>query len=235
MTLEHVTQPAVVRRERLSGGGVPVPPRQAKLDEPPPTARCLLSCLRTAVLAVALVPAAAWAQVSNNQIAYAALMSAPVGSWADYLITKHGETTRVRYSLIARDKKRVALDVDSQTPVGRVVVRMEFAPDPKEADRWNLSAARMHTPDGEVKEMPVPSRAEAKSASFGKTDRFGERLGVEAIAVAAGKRSATHYRRATTDVWVDEHLVPVGMVKLTDGEGGVVELAASGSGGKSGF
>ncbi len=190
-----------------------------------------------------LLPAAAAAQASNNQISYGAITHAPVGSWADYRISKAGaDDVKVRYTLVARDAKHIAIEVDSQTPVGRVVMRMQFTPDPRDPTRWDLTAARMRMPDGDIRDMPIPGqrdRARGQGASFAKADRFGEPLGREEVLVPAGKRSAEHFRRkdelGTTEVWIDDKVPPVGMVKLLDPTGGKVELAATGQGGKPAF
>jgi hypothetical protein len=189
------------------------------------------------LLAVALASSAS-AQVSNNQIAYAAIVKAPPGSWADYRITKEDaeEPVRVRYTLVTRDEHHVVLEVDSQTALGRVVMRMEFTPAPGERARWNLTAAKMKTPEGQVQQMPIPAQHEAKSASFGKGDSFGTRVGRESVTVPAGKFSAEHYKQGGADgaaeVWIDDKVLPVGMVRLDDGSGGRVELMAVGRGGK---
>jgi hypothetical protein len=199
--------------------------------------------IAAALVAALLVPSLALAQASNNQISYGAITRAPVGSWAEYRISKEGaDPVKVRYTLVARDAKQIAVEVDSQTSLGRVVMRMTFAPDPKDATRWNLVAARMRMPDGEMRDMPVPgqgARARGQGASFSKGDRFGERIGREEIAIPAGKRSAEHFRRkdesGTSEVWMDDQVLPVGMVKLRDAAGGTVELVATGAGGRSAF
>jgi hypothetical protein len=196
-----------------------------------------------ALVAALLLPGLAAAQSSNNQISYGAITKAPVGSWADYRISKEGaDDVRVRYTLVARDAQKIAVEVDSQTPLGRVIMRMEFSPDPKQAARWNLVAARMRTPDGELKQMPIPSqgdRSRGQGASFSRGDSFGDRVGREQVSVPFGKLSAEHYRRkdeaGATEVWMDDKIMPVGMMRLQHPGGGRVELVATGTGGKSAF
>jgi hypothetical protein len=193
------------------------------------------------LLAAVLTPSLAAAQASNNQISYGAITKAPVGCWAEYRMSKEGaEETRVRYTLVARDAQKIAIEVSSQTPLGPVTMRMEFSPDRNEATRWNLVAARLRMPDGELRQMPIPNqgdRARRREASFARGDSFGDRLGREQLTLPFGKLSAEHFRRTedtgTTEVWMDDQVLPVGMVKLHDATGGRVELVATGTGGKS--
>lgn len=186
--------------------------------------------MRAAVLAALLLSSsAASAQVSNNQIAYGAVMKAPIGAWADYRISKEDGEVMVRYTLVAHDAKKLSIEIDSETPSGHIIMRMDFTPDAKDKARWQLTNARLKTPDGKVKDMPIPAD---RSAGFGKSDTFGEKVGHETVATPAGKFSADHYHRGDTDVWMDEKVLPVGMVKLSSGESRVELVRTGGLAGK---
>jgi hypothetical protein len=186
------------------------------------------AALAALLLSALLFPSAASAQVSNNQIAYGSVMKAPIGAWADYRISKEGGEVMVRYTLVAHDAKKVSIEIDSETPTGHIIMRMDFTPDAKDKARWQLTNARLKTPDGQLKDMPIPAD---RSAGFGKSDSFGDKVGREDLSTPAGKFSAEHYRRAGTDVWMDDKVLPVGMVKLSNGESRV-ELVRTGLNGK---
>jgi hypothetical protein len=166
-------------------------------------------------------------------------MRAPVGAWAEYQITKDDPdaNARVRYTLVARDKKQVAIVLDTSSPTSHVVIKMTFVPDDKDATRWNLAAARMKTGDGTAKDMPIPGQRDAKSASFAKSDAFGTLVGKERLKLAASSIEASHFHKEgspATDVWMSDAILPVGLVKL-EGAGGHVELVATGKGGSIEF
>ena len=199
----------------------------------------MIALRTTAALAVVLfcvVTSRASAQTPNTQIAYHAVTKAPVGAWAEYLMSKEGETqtVRARYTLVKRDAKQVVLEMDSTTPMGRMSMRLEFAPNGEA--RWKLSTAKVKMGDNPPREITLPDGA---MSSFGKDDSFGDKVAREDVVVKAGKFAADHYRRKvdswTTELWIEEKVFPMGMVRLVDGEGGRVELVATGSGGKSAF
>jgi hypothetical protein len=190
------------------------------------------ACLGAALL---LAPRAQ-AQTPNNQISFSAVMKAPVGAWAEYLMTRdeHERPVRVRYTLAERSAKAVAIELDSATPEGHVLVRMDYVADGP--SRYRLERARMKMPDGKLQVLPTPAGSHGQGAGFGKGDAFGQSVGKESIRVGAGTFQAEHWKQAGTEVWMDDKALPVGLVKLTTGgDGPTVELVAMGKGGKSGF
>jgi hypothetical protein len=191
------------------------------------------------LLSVCSTPRVAHAQQApTNQISYDAVMHAPVGSWSDYVMSKEGEaqTVHVRYTLVERSSKRLVLEIDLLTPMGRMLSSLEFAPD---GGRWKLVKARRKMGAEPAKDTPLPEGSDGKGTSFGKGDSFGDELGRGPLTVKAGKFDATHYRREAngwaTEIWVGDKVQPTGMVQVTDGQGSRIELAATGKGGKSAF
>ena len=71
-----------------------------------------------------LLPRPALAQAPNNQISYAAIMKAKPGSWAEYLMSREGEEqqVRARYTLVRKDPKGVALEIDSKTKESHIFI-----------------------------------------------------------------------------------------------------------------
>ncbi len=196
--------------------------------------RCAATLAVVAVWCAAASTASA--QTPNTQIAYQALTKAPVGAWAEYIMSKEGETqtVRARYTLVKRDAKQVVLEMDSTTPMGRMSMRLEFAPNGE--SRWRLSTAKVKMGDNPPREIALPDGA---MSSFGKDDSFGDKVAREDVVVKAGKYTADHYRRKvdswTTELWIEDKVFPMGMVRLVDGEGGRVELVATGKDGKTSF
>jgi len=193
-----------------------------------------------ALCAVLLAFGVAHAQGSNNQISFEAIMKAPVGSWAEYQITKEQPqaAAKARYTLVTRDKKEIAIVLDTIAAMGsHVVIKMTFVPAAKEAGRWNLASAKVRTGSEEAKEMPIPGEHDAKSASFGKNDSFGTLVGKEKLTLPIGTVEAKHFHKEGTpavDVWMNDTILPVGMVKF-EGGGGHVELVATGKNGSTKF
>ena len=186
-------------------------------------------------LLLAALSAPGGAQAQSNQIAYASVTRAPVGSWADYVMSRDGEpqTVRVRYTLVQRDPKHVVLEMDSATPMGHMLMRLEFAP--AGATRWKLGRARVKMGDNPARDVAT----DASLSGFGKDDAFGDKIAREAISVKAGTFDADHYRRKvdswSTELWIDENVFPVGTVRIVDGQGSRFELVARGKDGKSAF
>lgn len=189
------------------------------------------------LLMLLALPRTAGAQSLNNQISFAAISKAPVGSWAEYVMRKEEEqqTVRARYTLVQRDAKKMALELDSATPMGRLLMRLEFAPDG--ARGWKLKKALTKLGDA----APVDGHLSAQELGtvLSKDDVPGDPVGRETVVVKGGSYQADHFvrkaERWSTDIWVDEKVFPIGLVKLLDAQHASVELIATGRGGRSAF
>ncbi len=188
------------------------------------------------VVASLALPRVARAELPSTPVlSYEAVRRAPVGAWAEYLMTQAAEqeSMRVRYTLVERGAKRLGIELDSRTPLGRMRVRLDFVPDGR--DRWKLQKARMRMGDNAARDAPVPDAL----ARIGAGDPPpGDVVGHEEIVVKVGAVPTEHYRRAgewPVDVWMSDGVAPIGLVRLADGHGGTLELVASGRGGKSDF
>ena len=197
--------------------------------------------MRSLSAAVLLTSTFAFAQGTGGppQMSYEAVMAAPVGSWAEYITTMQGQTAQVkiRYSLVERTAKKMSIEIDGQTPLGPLLMRMDYEPAPP--DGWKLAKARMQMGTGQVQEMPVP----ADAAPVKKGAEMGTPVGAGAVKTSAGNFECKQFRRAlpanlspggkplTFDLWVSPKAMPVGLVKQSESEGRMTTvLAAMGTG-----
>ena len=184
---------------------------------------------------VLLLGRAAFAQQSPlDNISYSALAHAPVGAWADYTMSKQGEpdVITVRYQLMKRDGKQAVLEVDSKTPIGRVLTRVQFAVD---GSKWTLKRAQVKIGDTAPIDTPLP---DSGHTTDGKDALLGKPAGKDTITVKAGKLAAQHYKPTRTgkgELWASDEVFPVGIVKMLDGDGSTIELVGTGKGAKSVF
>ncbi len=201
--------------------------------------RALLGALFFAVSSAPFIAHAQ--QAPTNQISYGGDHACARRRVVEdfYLMSKEGEaqTVRVRYTLVERSSKRLVLEIDLLTPMGRMLSRLEFAPD---GGRWKLVKARRKIGTEAAKDLPPPDGPDGKGMSFGKGDSFGDEVGRGPVTVKAGKFDATHYRREAsgwaTEIWIGDKAQPTGMIQVTDGQGSRIGASvATGNGGKSGF
>jgi hypothetical protein len=182
--------------------------------------------------------ATAAAQQQNNPISFDAISKAKNGQWAEYTMSMKGQaqTIKMRYAIVERTDKTFGLEVDSQTPMGPVVMHMLYTASGPET--WSISKAAMQV--GEQKKFMTPE--EMKSGDIKKTDSPGKLVGTETVTVPAGKFEAKHYQRKVTmpgageqqvDVWMSEKASPTGLVKMTAASGVEGVLSATGSDAKA--
>jgi hypothetical protein len=188
-------------------------------------------------LAVLLAAPLAFAQAGGGgspQMSYEAVTKAPIGSWAEYTTSMKGRTeqVKIRYSLVERNAKKMALEIDGQTPMGALLMRMEYEPAGEGA--WKLSKAKMQMGGGAAQDMPIPPN----TPLLKKGDELGEVVGKSAIKTAVGTFEAKQYKKTlpqgTFDLWMSDKVFPVGLVKQADAEGKLTTvLTGTGTGATS--
>jgi hypothetical protein len=171
----------------------------------------------------------------SNPISFDTISKAKNGQWAEYTMSMKGQaqTIKMRYALVERGDKMLGLEVDSQTPMGPVVMHMQYSATGPEA--WSMSKAVVQV--GEQKKFMTAE--EMKSGDIKKADLPGKLVGTETVTVPAGKFETKHYTRKTVmpgqpgeqqiDVWMSDKAPPTGLVKMTAANG--VEAVLSGTGG----
>jgi hypothetical protein len=170
------------------------------------------------------------------------LSKAPAGAWADYAMTPTTPTPTtkamtIRYSLVERTPKKMALEIDTPTPKGDVVVHFDLVP--VDHDTWKLVGGRMKRGD-DMADMSKDEIAAAPAMKAGAQP--GPLVGTESITVPAGTFPCKHYRNKLTaedngpvlDVWVSDAVAPTGLVKSMLSPAGItMQLAAVGTGAPS--
>jgi hypothetical protein len=187
--------------------------------------------------AACLLGRAALAQ-QQNPISYDAVAKAKAGQWAEYTMSMKGapQTIKMRYALVEKTDKSMALEVDSQTPMGPVLMHMQFSAAP---DAWKLDKARVQA-NGQTKDIGA---AELQNGAIKRNDPPGKQIGAEAtITVPAGKFAAKHYQKQvempgmgmqTIDVYMSDKALPTGLVKMTAQTGIEAVLSATGGDAKA--
>jgi hypothetical protein len=190
-------------------------------------------------VAVALLASPAFAQQANNPISFEALSRAKNGQWAEYTMSMKGQaqSIKMRYALVEKSDKTIGLEVDSNTPMGPMLMHMQFTSGG--ADTWNMTKAVAKI--GEQKQYMTAEQL--KTGDVKKSDTPGKLVGTESVTVPAGKFEAKHYTRkvsmpgaggeTTLDVWMSDKVEPTGLVKMAASNGVEAVLTATGNDAKS--
>jgi hypothetical protein len=137
-----------------------------------------------------------------------------LGSWAEYAMTMGSITLSSRWALVARDAKSNTLEMTTKGgPVAKpVVLRMVLSADPTSGDK---PPKPMVMQFGDEAPMLVPSDTPVQKFQHPDPKNL---VAKEQIKVAAGTFQTTHYREknamGTVDVWVNETISPLGLVKV---------------------
>ncbi len=183
------------------------------------------------LLALLFVSSAALAQATpgNASLSYEALSKAPPGAWAEYNMSiGSAKTTTMRYALVEKTAKAMALEIETQTPP--IVMRMDFVAN---GDAWKLSRIRMKMGTGQVQEVPAPETGADQIIKKGGS--FGTLLGNETLKTVAGSFECKHYKQATAqgegEVWMSDKALPSGLVQtVVSALGAKIVLSALGTG-----
>ncbi len=193
---------------------------------------------RIAVALVSLMLAGnAFAQAGGGAapMSYEAIQKAPLGSWAEYVTTMKGRTESVkfRYSIVEKTAKKIAIEVDGTTPMGAMLMRMEYEPAGEGA--LKVTKARMQMGDGAAMEMPIPPGTPLLKKEADTSDLVGK----ETIKTAIGSFDCKKYKKTVNQgqinmsfhVWISDKALPIGLVKQANtDETLVVMLTATGTG-----
>jgi hypothetical protein len=193
---------------------------------------------RIAFALVSLLCTHAFAQGGGGGAApmsYDAIMKAPVGSWAEYVTTMKGRTEAVKfkYSVVEKNPKRVVIEVDGTTPMGAMLMRMEYEPAGEGA--LKVTKARMQMGDAAPMDMPIPPGTPLLKKDADTSDLVGK----ETVKTAIGTFDCKKYKKTvsqgpvnmTFHVWISDKALPIGLVKQANVEETlVVTLTATGTG-----
>lgn len=169
------------------------------------------------------------------QISYEAISGAPQGAWAEYETTMKGQAQKLtmRYALVEKTAKKMALEINGQTPMGALVMRMELTPGDG-PNSWKVSGAQMSMGGQPPKDMPVPPN----TPPIKKGEGVGKVVGHGAVKTAVGTFETKQYEssipQGTINIWMSDKVAPVGLVKqeLSDGQLTTI-LTATGTGATS--
>ena len=121
------------------------------------------------------------------------LLKAKTGAWADYSMSGKGadKSLTIRYSLVGRTATTLALEIDSATPKGEMVIHFDFAP--QGADAWKVVGGKMQL--GELKQ-DLPADQLASTPPLKTSDSPGNLVGTEDLTTPVGAFSCKHYKKA---------------------------------------
>jgi hypothetical protein len=165
---------------------------------------------------------------------FSTLLKAKQGSWADYTMSKGGkDPIKIRYSLVERSASKLALEVDSATPKGEMILHFEFVP---QGDAWKVVSGKLQLGD---QHQDFPQQILAASPAMKASDAPGDLVGNEDVTTPLGALHCKHYKKSlddtgkgpALDVWISDKVSPTGLVKSTmDAMGIQMTLLATGSG-----
>jgi hypothetical protein len=186
---------------------------------------------------VAHAQTAGSSQQNQNPMSFEALARAKAGSWAEYTMSMKGQPPlKMKYALVQKSASGMALEIDSATPMGEVMMHMAF--EPAGSDAWKMVKARMQFAQNPPEDVPA---AQLASGGIKKSDLPGKLIGSETVTTAVGKFECKKYSRvmpkeaggSTVEMWMSDKAVPTGMVKMVDSRGIEVVLSAVGSDAKA--
>ncbi|MGH7564605.1 MAG: hypothetical protein ACREK5_09315 [Gemmatimonadota bacterium] len=194
------------------------------------------------LLGFALLLTASPAVVQAQEVCGGYLQAPPVGDWAEYRVSKEGETELgLRFAIVGSEQRNghemtwfeMAITPegeDESTIMKLLVPGYPFGPD-------GLEEIIMKAGDSPAIRMGGPMLATMRKSidenpgfSIVEQCKAMQDAGEESVTVAAGTFHAHHYRNADsgTDAWLSKE-VPFGMIRSTDGEY-TSELVAHGEG-----
>lgn len=194
------------------------------------------------LLGLALLLAASPTIIQAQEVCGGYLKAPPIGDWAEYQISKDGESELLlRFALVGSERRSgqdmkwfemtITPDGEDQPTIMKLLVPdYPFGPE-------GLEEIIMKAGDSPALKMGGPMLATVRSSmdenpglSMVEQCKAMQDAGEESVTVAAGTFQTRHYRDADSgaDAWLSED-VPFGMVRSTDGEY-TSELAAHGEG-----
>jgi hypothetical protein len=193
-----------------------------------------------AILACLVVTSLSGVAVAQNQqpVSFEAVSRAKAGSWAEYTMSMNGkpQTMKMKYSIVEKTDKNMALEIDSQTPMGAILAHMAY--ESTGPDAWKLVKARMQMGTTAPQDLTAE---QMQQGGIKKTDSLGKLVGNESVKTPVGSFQCKHYQQdkqtpmgpAKIDLWISDKAVPTGMVKMADGKGVEFILTATGSDAKA--
>jgi hypothetical protein len=207
----------------------------------------LAACAAVASLALTVPaahaqPAAAAAGAGGGiDIDYDAIAKAKSGAWSDYAVSMPNaeKAPLVRYSLVDKAGQKLAIEVDTPTKKGDILMHFDFGA--VGADGWKMTGGKMKL--GDQPPMTMPAAAFAQAAVIKKGSAPGDLVGTEDVTTPAGKFTCRHYTKKfvppaesnartapiTVDLWMSDKVLPTGLVKSSIGPM-LLTLAATGNG-----
>lgn len=190
--------------------------------------------MRKTAIVVAALSLSGVAFAQQNPMSYEALARSKPGQWAEYTMSMKGQpqTIKMRYALVEKTPKTMGLEVDSQTPMGPVLMHMQFD---SAGTQWKLQKARMQLGANPPQDMPA---AQLSGGDIKKGEPPGKLVGTESVKTPAGTFSTKHYQKqvqvpgqgaSTVDVWMNDKAMPTGLVKMADAHGAEAVLTAMGT------
>jgi hypothetical protein len=187
-------------------------------------------------LIVASLSSVAVAQ--QQPVSFDAVNKAKAGSWAEYTMSMNGkpQTMKMKYALVEKTDKTMALEIDSQTPMGAILAHMAY--ESTGPDAWKLVKARMQMGAAAPQDLTAE---QMQQGGIKKTDSMGKLLGSESVKTPVGSFACKHYQQdkpspmgpVKIDLWISEKAIPTGMVKMADGKGVEFLLTALGTDAKA--
>jgi hypothetical protein len=191
------------------------------------------SLVVVACAVVAGLSGAAHAQ-QQSPLSFEALAKSKAGQWAEYtmVLKATNQSMKMRYAIVEKSDKEMALEIDSQTPVGPMLMHMAF--EAASPTTWKIARARLQM-GAQTQDIPKDQMAEGM---IKKNDPPGKLIGTDQIKTILGTLPCKHYQKvlpkempgggSTVDVWMNDKVLPTGMVKMVNSLG--VEITLSGTG-----
>lgn len=169
-----------------------------------------------------------------------------VGSWSSYQITdSRGETAQLTFSIVSEEKAGYWLEVKTVQEGIEGVAAYLVSGDPNDDD--NIVKVRAQETGGPAMEIDKATldrlRKEGQKAFGGQATPIGPTVGKlegqpDEVLEVGGRRLTCHHIRLvgpegkSADVWLNDEVLPFGLVKLVSGTEQVV-LTSFGKGAKS--
>jgi hypothetical protein len=141
---------------------------------------------------------------------------------------------KMRYALVEKTDKKMVVEVDTDTPMGAMQMRLDY--EPAGPDAWKVSGGHMKMG---AQSMDVPKEQLAKSPPLKKGGTIGDLVGTETVKTPAGSFECKHYKKKIknamgagemeVEMWMSDKALPTGLVRSVASAQGI-EIVLSNTG-----
>jgi hypothetical protein len=142
---------------------------------------------------------AAFPARAQQDVDWDALRKAKPGASAEYVMSMKSapdKPVKMRITLVEKTDKKLALEMNNDTPMGKIKARLEYV---AEGTAWRLAGGSMTM--GTTPPQPIPAEQVQAAEPIKKGGLPGKLVGTETVTTPAGTFKCQHYRNPSPQKW----------------------------------